>query len=146
MNTEKTIQDIMTTNLVTVAPEDSFGEVKLLFDKNDFHHLLVVNEEKELIGIISLEDLWRTAYHVSFVTTGQTFSKDWYSNYQVKHMMTKKPMTIEPEDTLGLAADIFKANKFRALPVLDGKELVGIVTPYDLMQYAFNDVSISENK
>jgi CBS domain-containing protein len=32
----------------------------------------------------------------------------------------------------------------RALPVLDEKELVGIVTPYDLMQYAFNDVSISE--
>ena len=144
MNTEKTIQDIMTTNLVTVEAEESFGEVKSLFDKNDFHHLLVVNEEKELIGIISLEDLWRTAYHVSFVTSGKTFSKDWYNTYQVKHMMTKKPMTIDPEDTLGLAADIFKANKFRALPVVDGKELVGIVTPYDLMQYAFNDVSITE--
>ena len=59
-------------------------------------------------------------------------------------MMTKEPMTIEPEDTLGLAADIFKANKFRALPVLEGKELVGIVTPYDLMQYAFNDVTITK--
>ena len=144
MNTEKTIQNIMTTNLITVAPEDSFGEVKSLFEKNDFHHLLVVNDEKELIGIISLEDLWRTAYHISFVTSGQTFSKDWYNNYQVKHMMTKKPITIDPEDTLGLAADIFKANKFRALPVVDGNELVGIVTPYDLMQYAFNDVSISK--
>ena len=144
MNTEKIIRDIMTTDLVTVAPETSFGETKSLFDKNDFHHLLVVNEEKELIGIISLEDLWQTAYHVSFVTTGQTFSKDWYDNYQVKQMMTKEPMTIDPEDTLGLAADIFKANKFRALPVVDGKELVGIVTPYDLMQYAFSDVSISK--
>jgi len=144
MNTEKIIQEIMTTNLVAVAPEDSFGKVKLLFDENDFHHLLVVNEKKELVGIISLEDLWRTAYHVSFLTTGQTFSKDWYNNYQVKHMMTKEPMTIESEDTLGLAADIFKANKFRALPVLEGKELVGIVTPYDLMQYAFNDVTITK--
>jgi len=144
MNTEKIIRDIMTTSLVTVAPETSFGEVKSLFDKNDFHHLLVVNEEKTLLGIISLEDLWRTTYHVSFVTTGQTFSKDWYNNYQVRHMMTKDPMTIDPEDTLGLAADIFKANKFRALPVVDGDELIGIVTPYDLMQYAFSDVSISK--
>ena len=144
MNTEKIIRNIMTTDLVTVALESSFGEVKLLFDKNDFHHLLVVNEKKELIGIISLEDLWRTAYHVSFVTTGQVFSKDWYNSYQVKHMMTKNPMTIESDDTLGLAADIFEANKFRALPVVDGNELVGIVTPYDLMQYAFNDISISK--
>lgn len=142
MNTEKKIQDIMTTKLVMVAPEDSFRDVKLLFDKNDFHHLLVVNTDRALVGIISVEDLWRTAYHVSFVTTGQTFSKDWYENYQVKHIMTKNPMTIEPEDTLGLAADIFKANKFRALPVVDGQELVGIVTPYDLMEYAFADVSI----
>ena len=39
MNTEKKIQDIMTTKLVMVAPEDSFRDVKLLFDKNDFHHL-----------------------------------------------------------------------------------------------------------
>ncbi len=144
MNTEKIIKDIMTTNLVTVNTESSFGEVKSLFDQNDFHHLLVVNKEKELLGIISIEDLWRTAYHVSFVTTGQDFSKDWYNTYQVNQMMTKNPMTIDPEDTLGLAADIFKANKFRALPVLDGDELVGIVTPYDLMQYAFNDVSISK--
>lgn len=142
MNTEKKIQDIMTTKLVMVTPEDSFRDVKLLFDKNDFHHLLVVNTDRALVGIISVEDLWRTAYHVSFVTTGQTFSKDWYENYQVKHIMTKNPMTIEPEDTLGLAADIFKANKFRALPVVDGQELVGIVTPYDLMEYAFADVSI----
>ena len=144
MNTEKIIRNIMTTDLVTVDPGTSFGEVKSIFDENDFHHLLVVNEERELIGIISLEDLWKTAYHVSFVTTGQTFSNDWYNNYQVKQMMTKDPMTIDPEDTLGLAADIFKANKFRALPVVDGNELVGIVTPYDLMQYAFNDVSISK--
>ena len=74
MNTEKIIQEIMTTNLVAVAPEDSFGKVKLLFDENDFHHLLVVNEKKELVGIISLEDLWRTAYHVSFLTTGTASS------------------------------------------------------------------------
>lgn len=144
MNSEKTIQDIMTTDLVAVAPDDMFADVKLLFDKNDFHHLLVVGENKELLGIVSREDLWRTSYHVSFVTTGQTFSKDWYTNYQVKHMMTKNPITIEPEDTLGLAADIFQSNKFRALPVVDSDELVGIVTPYDLMQYAFKDISISK--
>ncbi|MFK8006306.1 MAG: CBS domain-containing protein [Saprospiraceae bacterium] len=144
MNSEKSIQDIMTIDLVAVNPEDMFSDVKALFDKNDFHHLLVVGENEELLGIISREDLWRTAYHVSFVTTGQTFSKNWYTNYQVKNMMTKNPITIEPEDTLGLAADIFSSNKFRALPVVDGEELVGIVTPYDLMQYAFNDISFSE--
>lgn len=142
MNTEKTIRDIMTTDIISVSPDDIFLDVKVLFTKNDFHHLLVVGKQNKLKGIISREDLWRTAYHVSFVTTGQNFTKNWYENYLVKHMMTKDPITIDPDDTLGLAADIFQANKFRALPVVEGDELVGIVTPYDLMKYAFTDISI----
>ena len=56
--------------------------------------------------------------------------------------MTKNPISVRSDDTLGLAADIFEANSFRALPVVDENELVGIVTPYDLMRYAFKDVSI----
>lgn len=141
MNTEKTINDIMTRQLVTVSPDDTFTDVKALFDKNDFHHLLVVEDSQKLIGIISREDVWRTAYHVSFLTTGQKFTRNWYNDYQVKHIMTKNPISIDPEDTLGLAADIFQANKFRALPVVDGEELVGIVTPFDLLKYAFKKVS-----
>lgn len=143
VNTERKIQDVMTKKLITVSPDDDFLEMKELFLQNDFHHLLVVGDRNELVGIISKEDLWRTAYHVSLVEKGKNLSKGWYENYQVKHMMTKNPMTIDPEDTLGLAADIFNANKFRALPVVDNDKLVGIITPYDLMKFAFQNISIA---
>ena len=141
MNTEKTIRDIMTREVIFVSPKSTFAEVKDLFGRNDFHHLLVVEKGMILKGIMSREDLWQTAYHISFFNTNKKFTEDWYNSYLVEEMMTKNPVTVEPEDTLGLAADIFKANKFRALPVVEGKELIGIVTLHDLLKYAFRDVS-----
>lgn len=41
MNTEKTIRDIMTTEIVAVSTDDIFLDVKVLFYKNDFHHFLI---------------------------------------------------------------------------------------------------------
>ena len=52
--------------------------------------------------------------------------------------MTKYPISLEPDDTIGLAADIFLANRFHALPILDDDVLVGLVTAHDLLRYSFN--------
>ena len=49
-------------------------------------------------------------------------------------------MQLEPDDTIGLAADIFLANKFHALPVVEDERLVGIVTTHDLLKYSFTAV------
>ena len=51
--------------------------------------------------------------------------------------MTKLPMFLSPEDSIGLAADIFMANKFHALPVVDDNQLIGIITTHDLLAYSF---------
>ncbi len=37
----------------------------------------------------------------------------------------------------GLAADIFLANKFHALPIVEDGILIGLVTSHDLLQYSF---------
>jgi acetoin utilization protein AcuB len=52
--------------------------------------------------------------------------------------MTKYPLQLSPDDTVGLAADIFLANKFHALPIVDDGQLVGIVTAHDLLSYSFS--------
>jgi predicted transcriptional regulator len=46
-------------------------------------------------------------------------------------------MQLDPDDTVGLAADIFLVNRFHALPVVDGVDLVGIVTSHDLIALAY---------
>ncbi|HVN63610.1 MAG TPA: CBS domain-containing protein [Candidatus Binataceae bacterium] len=49
--------------------------------------------------------------------------------------MTRNPVTIRPRDSAASAFAILKNRKIRRLPVLDGRELVGIVSEYDLRRH-----------
>lgn len=133
----------MTAELVTVSPETTAREVKELFDKNNFHHLPVVAPGNKLEGIISRKDVARVAYVLSLQTSGKTYSEKEYKRLTASDLMTRYPLSLDPDDTIGLAADIFLANKFHALPIIDDDELIGLVTTHDLLQYSFNS-NVSE--
>ncbi len=138
MNPERAVREIMTTRLVTVGPEATAKEVYEIFKNNDFHHLPVVERGGALLGIISKEDFFKVSYIISQHTTGKTWTENQYQSMTAKDFMTSYPMTLDPEDTIGLAADIFLANKFHALPVVEDFQLAGIVTSHDLLKYSFN--------
>jgi CBS domain-containing protein len=138
MDTNQAVRTIMTTNLVTVPPTASAKEVKAIFDEYSFHHLPVVNGSDKLLGIISKEDFSKIAYVLSLNTSGKTFSRLKYESLQALDFMTKYPLSLDPEDTIGLAADIFLANKFHALPIVEEDSLVGLVTTHDLLLFSFS--------
>lgn len=50
----------------------------------------------------------------------------------VDEIMSKKPITIKESDSLKMAQDIMLAESIRHLPVLDDKELLGIITESDI--------------
>ena len=133
----------MTTELVTESPETTAREVKKLFDKNSFHHLPVVAPGNKLQGIISRKDVAKVAYVLSLGTSGKTYSEKEYKRLTAADLMTQYPLSLDPDDTIGLAADIFLANKFHALPIIDDDELIGLVTTHDLLKYSFNS-NVSE--
>ena len=138
MNADIAIREIMTTNLVTVSPETKASEIKALFDKNGFHHLPVVDRGENLVGIISKEDFFKVSYILSLKTRGPRWSEMEYHALCAKDYMTSYPLSLDPDDTVGLAADIFLANKFHALPIVEDGQLIGLVTTHDLLKYSFN--------
>lgn len=52
------IERLMTTRLITVGMDVSLKEIRDLFEKASFHHLLVTENDK-LVGIISDRDILR---------------------------------------------------------------------------------------
>ena len=131
INSESPVKELMTTNVFTVSPDDRLMKANNIFDEKGFHHLLVV-KENELVGILSKTDLLNFLWNA--MTTESTVKS---SDIQIKDLMTHNPITIDCDDTIGLAADIFLSNKLRSLPVLDGEELVGVITSYDLLKFTF---------
>ena len=118
---KRMVGDWMTTKIISVDANDRITKAHQLFDSNNIHHLIVLDKGK-LAGILSKEDLLK-----AYGATG-------LNHTIISEIMTPNPMTIEQDDSLGLAADIVLANKFHALPVVDGVELVGIITSHDLIR------------
>jgi acetoin utilization protein AcuB len=138
MNPNITVQEIMTANPVTVNPSSTLGQVRELFSRNSFHHVPVTGAGGELVGIISREDFFKVAYVLSVEATRSKNTKSRFQHLLAEDIMTKYPLQLSPDDTVGLAADIFLANKFHALPIVDDGQLVGIVTAHDLLSYSFS--------
>jgi len=92
----------------------------------------------DVVGIISLTDLQRLSYTASFADDEREDSDDEVAILNLlslDQVMVSKPFTIQKTATVGDAADILIKMDFHALPVLDGTELIGIVTSTDLLKY-----------
>lgn len=124
------VKEIMSPNVITVQEDDRLSKLEEIWKTNPIHHLVVVNGDR-VVGVVSKIDMLR-AYNGQGDVSRKTLSM-----LTVGEIMTKNPLTVEVEDTVGLVADILLANKFHSLPVIDDGELAGIVTSHDLIKYGY---------
>ncbi|MCC6816997.1 MAG: CBS domain-containing protein [Saprospiraceae bacterium] len=132
------VKSIMVTNLVTLNSEDSLLKAKEMFDEFGIHHIPVV-DFKNLVGLLSKSDF---LLYVNSSNDGKNLEvvpDQKLSFTKVKQLMVTRLGKLEEDDRIDVAIDIFLKNYFHCLPVVNGKELVGIVTPFDILKY------ISEN-
>jgi len=144
MNTSKPISSIMSTDLITVKEMDRLVTIEQKFKTHLIHHLPVVDENAALVGIISKADMLHIARMIEQDASGTTYIAKVYDSWTAARIMTAQPLTLDPDDTIGLAADIFLQNQFHAIPVIEDYRLVGIVTSHDLLKYAYEEVGLSE--
>ncbi|MEL6655143.1 MAG: CBS domain-containing protein [Bacteroidota bacterium] len=136
----KTVDKIMTTEVITVFETATFSEIKRVFDTHHFHHIPVLDFSNQLKGIISKEDLAKASYILTLNTTGKTYTEKEFDYISAKDIMSSYPVFLTPDDEIDLAADVFLSNKLHALPILEDGRLVGIVTTHDLLRYSFTEM------
>lgn len=127
------VSEIMTRKIFTIGMDDDIRRVKGLFEMHGFHHLLVV-EDRMLVGVISDRDLLRNMS--PFVDKIVERTQDLATlNRRVHQIMSRKPITIGPEDSVEEAAKVMLAHRVSCLPVVtDDGHPVGIVTWRDLLR------------
>jgi CBS domain-containing protein len=118
------VSDVMTRDVLSVYPSQSFAETVGLMANRPFRHVLVIHPNGRLAGVISDRDLLRAM--------GATC--DWKEK-KVSDVMTRDVFTVTPETSLSAAAREMLARRVNCLPVLyDGnKQVCGIVTSTDLL-------------
>ena len=139
-----TVGQLMTTNILFVRPDDSMEKVKEIFQKNNIHHIPVLEEGGKVVGIISHVDYNKILHGFTLFKTekSEEYNQAILRSLLAKEVMTKQLAKLNPEDSIMVAAGYFMENLFHAIPVVDhhGK-LVGILTTFDVISYAFSEIA-----
>lgn len=116
------VQDMMSTNLITVSPEMTMAEVKEIMRLKSISGMPVVDKQKRLLGIVSIADVIQALDDRSL-------------DAQVKDKMAVKVHTVKPQDSVNLALSLFRRYQHGRLPVVDqDNTVVGIITPNDIVK------------
>ena len=134
---------IMHTYIVTVTPDTPLRKAKDIIAEKRINHLLVVDKNKELIGLISDRDVKQS--WASPATTLSVHELNYLlSQMTVEMIMVKKIISISPSTTIERAARIMQENRISALPVMEGEKLVGIITTNDVMEVLLRAIGFGE--
>jgi acetoin utilization protein AcuB len=124
----------MTSRVVTVDMDDRLSVVKDIFDAMKFHHLLVVDSDGKLGGVVSDRDLLKALS--PFVGTAAETARDVATlNRRVHQIMSRKPITLPPDASIAEAVRLILEHRISCIPVVDAHfRPVGILSWRDILR------------
>jgi tRNA nucleotidyltransferase (CCA-adding enzyme) len=128
-----TAKDLMSAPVRTIRPETTIAEAQRILLRYGHSGLSVVNQQDQLVGIISRRDLDIALHHG-------------FSHAPVKGYMTPTLKTIAPDTSLPEIEALMVTYDIGRLPVLDNGELVGIVTRTDLLRQLHQEKTRSDRQ
>jgi len=134
MNLLDKASTIMSTDLITITEDEPLTEVEDIFRKNRIHHIPVVHVSR-LVGIVSKSDYLFFKRGFNDQTTDKRIDLFRLKTHTVKDIMTKGIATLNINDRINVALEIFKENLFHAIPIMDEDRLVGILSTYDIIKH-----------
>lgn len=148
---EMLVEEIMTSSVVSVIPEDFVKKAASLICIKKISGLPVVDENERLIGMLSEKDILRAI----FPTYAELFNDpsdfrvfddlirryDTATHLKVKDVFNKNIISVNPKTPLLKALSLMLSKRIRRLPVIDeARKLIGIVSQGDIHQALFNQV------
>jgi len=125
------VKDWMTTDVITINPDDTVLDALHAMRENKLRRIPVV-ENKKLVGIITEKDI--KTFSPSKASTLDIYEMhNILADTLVKDVMTKNVITVSPDDPIEKAALILRDKRIGGLPVVNDKgELLGIITAIDV--------------
>ena len=103
--------DVMQKEIFTLFPEDFVERAVKLIEAHEFHHLPVVDEERQVVGMVSSSDLDQISYGQSlFQMANKTkYDRALHRSLLVQDVMSKQVFHMKPTDSLHDAYEHFCA-------------------------------------
>ena len=110
--------------LISCRPEDTVKSAATLLATNKIGAMPVVDEKSKLVGLLSERDIVRafSMRNCDIMTM------------LVGELMSANPVTCKMDDTMERAMQLMNRHRFRHLPVMDGGELIGMLSIRDALE------------
>ena len=119
------VDDFMDKKFPKLKPDMTIADAVKILIKKKMTGAVVVNDNGDLVGILSEKDCLETLLHDSYSRSPSGFVKD-YMHTDVE--------TVESTMDIIAVAQKFLKSTFRRLPVVDNKKLVGQITRRDILK------------
>ncbi len=143
-----TVADIMTSNVVSIKGTTTVREMAGIFGSKSFGTLPIVDDAGNLTGIVTASDLVEQDRPLHMPTVISLF--DWVIPIEGESALQRElkkitaqtaselastdVVTVTPSDSVSSVAEIMSNKKLHAIPVVDGKKLVGMVSRIDIIR------------
>ncbi len=141
-------KDIMTQEVITVKEDTPISEVAQILTEKHISGVPVLNPEKEMVGIVCESDIIDQTKrlhlptvinlmgYIVFLESGKKFEKELKKmiGLAAADIMTRTVKTVSPETSLEEIATLMAENRVHSIPVLRGKDLVGIIGKKDIIR------------
>lgn len=134
----------MKTNLITITPDTSVFKARELMDAHKVSHLPVTDGKAHLVGIVTDRDV-KGAWASPATTLSVHELTYVLQKLSVENIMKRDVVTASPDMTIERAAHIIQQRKIGALPVVQDRRLVGIITTTDLTEVLLSALGLGDD-
>ena len=121
----KTLLEEKPAELITIKPETSLDDAMALMLEKNIGCLLILDSNKKLAGILSDRDIFKSVYK----------TKGDYQSMKVKDIMTVAVISGKVTDEVSNIAWVMQKNYIRHIPIVENKDIVGLVSQRDILKY-----------
>lgn len=125
---------IMSTDLITVVPEDTLATARGIMHDKKIHHLPVLDAKETLVGLVTLTNVLAATDSILRDDDNRIHA----SEIIVGDIMVRDVVTVTENASLRQAALFLEKHRIGCLPVVTDGKLQGIVTDTDFVAVAIN--------
>ena len=127
------VWEIMSNPVESVKVNDLMDDALDLMIREDYRTIPVVNDMNGVVGIVGMREIIDNNWKKDNKTIGD-LEKSARSQITVESIALTSVKTINWDEDVASAVDALAENHISTLPVIEGKELVGILTEYDIIE------------
>ncbi len=128
------VASIMSREIISLDLDNTLNDAKKIFESNNIHHIIIINDDLTLAGLITDRDLYK---HLSpaIGTSKESREDAAMLRKKVHQIMERELITATADLPLNEAAYLFHKHHISCLPIINENNCpVGIITWRDIIK------------